>query len=242
MEKAFGYIRVSTKGQVGGDGFVRQSLALKEFAKSKNIQIVKIFREEGISGEEAGSKRPAWSQLLTALHSNGTKIVIVERLDRLARSLHVQEAMFADLKKSGFSLFSVAEPDLIGESAEENFTRTLLRQMMGAFAEYEKSCIVAKLKGARERKRLATGKCEGRKSYGEKPGEREILQRILEMSLEMSGNAIATKLNEEGVKTRNGKGSWFGSNIVRLLRVNSALLHEMSLTRIGGRGKSASKL
>ena len=43
----------------------------------------------------------------------------------------------------------------------------MMRQIAGSFAEYEKARLVAKLKAARERKRLATGKCEGRKSHAE---------------------------------------------------------------------------
>ena len=43
----------------------------------------------------------------------------------------------------------------------------MMRQIAGSFAEYEKARLVAKLKTARERKRLTTGKREGRKSYAE---------------------------------------------------------------------------
>jgi hypothetical protein len=44
-------------------------------------------------------------------------------------------------------------------------TRILVRQMMGAVAQYEKSQIVLKLRGARMRKRAKEGRCEGRKPY-----------------------------------------------------------------------------
>ena len=42
----------------------------------------------------------------------------------------------------------------------------MMRQIAGAFHEYEKARLVAKLKAARDRKRAAVGKCEGRKSMG----------------------------------------------------------------------------
>jgi hypothetical protein len=41
----------------------------------------------------------------------------------------------------------------------------------GSFAQYEKTRLVAKLRGARERIRQAEGKCEGRKSYAERAPE-----------------------------------------------------------------------
>jgi DNA invertase Pin-like site-specific DNA recombinase len=40
----------------------------------------------------------------------------------------------------------------------------MVRQILGAVSQFEKAMLVAKLKGARERKRTATGKCEGRKT------------------------------------------------------------------------------
>jgi hypothetical protein len=46
-------------------------------------------------------------------------------------------------------------------------TSKLIRQIVGAVAEFDKAMTVAKLKGARDRKRRNEGKCEDRKSYAE---------------------------------------------------------------------------
>ena len=51
MEKrAYGYIRVSGRGQVEGDGLTRQKKAIMDYAKANGITIENIFREEGVSG------------------------------------------------------------------------------------------------------------------------------------------------------------------------------------------------
>ena len=50
MKKAFGYLRVSGQGQVDGDGFNRQEKAIMNYTKSNDLEIVKIYREEGVSG------------------------------------------------------------------------------------------------------------------------------------------------------------------------------------------------
>ena len=142
MKKAHAYLRVSGKGQVDGDGFTRQLKAIKEYAAAHDMRIVDVYREKGVSGAKESADRPAWSELMTALHSNGVKVVIVEKLDRLARDLMVQETIVADLRKHGFELVSVAEPDLMANDP----TRILVRQMMGAVAQYEKSQIVLKLR------------------------------------------------------------------------------------------------
>jgi hypothetical protein len=39
--------------------------------------------------------------------------------------------------------------------------------MLGAIAEFDKAMTVAKLRGARQRKKAETGKCEGKKSVSE---------------------------------------------------------------------------
>jgi hypothetical protein len=42
-----------------------------------------------------------------------------------------------------------------------------LASSKSAVSQFEKAMLVSKLRGARERKRLAVGKCEGRKSWAE---------------------------------------------------------------------------
>ncbi len=50
-------------------------------------------------------------------------------------------------------------------------SRVMMRQIAGSFAQFEKTRLVAKLRGARERIRATQGKCEGRKSYAERDPE-----------------------------------------------------------------------
>lgn len=213
MTRAFAYLRVSGKGQVEGDGFTRQLATIKAYAAQHDIRIVKTFREEGISGTTELENRPALMELLEALAGNGTKLVLIEKLDRLARDLMVQETIIGDLRKKGFELISVTEPDLL----QRDPTRVLMRQVFGAIAQYEKAMIVAKLRGARERVKAREGRCEGRKPYGYFDGEAEILQRLWELRHEKLGyDRIAERLNAEGFKARTG-GRWHGLVVNRIL-------------------------
>src|ERR1039458_135616 len=91
MIKAFAYLRVSGKGQVSGDGFPRQLTAIKAYASAHGITVVRVFEERGVGGAKDMENRPALSELMQALHSNGTRLVLIEKLDRLARDLMVQE-------------------------------------------------------------------------------------------------------------------------------------------------------
>jgi DNA invertase Pin-like site-specific DNA recombinase len=46
------------------------------------------------------------------LKEGEAKIVIIEKLDCLARDLMVQETILSDLMRQGFEVISVCEPDL----------------------------------------------------------------------------------------------------------------------------------
>ena len=71
-----------------------------------------------------------------------------------------------------------------------------MRQIAGAFAELEKARLVAKLRGARERKRAVQGKCEGRKSLAERSPELAAAARALNdgRSLRKIADALAERL------------------------------------------------
>jgi DNA invertase Pin-like site-specific DNA recombinase len=211
--KAFAYLRVSGKSQVEGDGFPRQIAAIKQYAAAHGIQIVKIFREKGVSGEKDLAARPAFVEMLSELYSNGTKLVLIEKLDRLARDLMVQETIIGDLRKSGFDLISVAEPDLL----QDDPSRKLMRQIFGAIAEYEKTMIVLKLRGARLRMRSKPGWSEGAKPYGYYEGETAVIERMKALRAEGLGfDRIALALNEAGIEPRRG-AKWHGLTVNKIL-------------------------
>lgn len=213
MTKAFAYLRVSGKAQVDGDGFPRQLEAVKKYASKHDLKIVQVYREEGISGTKELENRPALQDLLLALYSNGVKTVIIERLDRLARDLMVQETIIADMRKKGIEIISVAEPDLMVDDP----SRKLMRQIFGAIAEYDKAMIVMKLRGARQRKKAQTGRCEGEKPYGDRPGEQAVIERIVALRGQGLGmDKIADHLNDEGVKPRRG-AKWYAMTVSRVL-------------------------
>ncbi len=214
MTKAFAYLRVSGKGQVEGDGFTRQRAAIKAYAAANDIKIVQEFREEGVSGTVENMNRPAWQELMATLHSNGVRTIVIEKLDRLARDLMVQETAIADLRKNGFTLVSVAEPDLMASDP----TRVLMRQLMGAVAQYDKSQIVAKLRGARMRMKAKEGRCEGRKPYGFYEGEAAVVERMKALRVDGLGfDRIAAQMNSEGIETRT-RGRWHGVMVNRILK------------------------
>ncbi len=122
-----------------------------------------------------------------------------------------------DFRKHGFEIVSVHEPDLCIDDP----TRKLMRQIMGAIAEYDKTMLVLKLKAARARIRAKTGRCDGRKPFGYRPGEQKTIARIRELAKRgLNYTHIAAKLNAESRPTRMGR-KWFPATVSRTLREES---------------------
>jgi DNA invertase Pin-like site-specific DNA recombinase len=111
------------------------------------------------------------------------------------------------LKKLGVTLIAANAPD---HFLEDTPTAVLIRQVLGAVAQFEKSSLVAKLKGARDRKKATTGKCEGRKSMLE--SRPEVVKRAQELAQPQEGTVrgrslreIASALHAEGFSSATGQ-------------------------------------
>jgi DNA invertase Pin-like site-specific DNA recombinase len=215
MTRAYGYLRVSTPGQIDGDGYDRQRAAIEAYAAANEIKIVRFFEERGVTGAAEWSDRPAWVEMVAELGTIRT--IVIERLDRLARDLGVQEWIVRTLAGRKIEIISTSEPDLCSSDP----TRVLFRQIMGAISQFDKAMITAKLRSARERMRKRGEKCDGRWPYGydpKFPQEEEVLRLILQWHGEgYSFNEISIKLNEAHVSTRDS-GTWFGATVSRIVK------------------------
>lgn len=220
--KAFSYLRVSSRGQVDGDGFDRQRDKIQKWAKANGATIEREFREEGISGANELDGRPAMIELLSAIAANGVRTVIVERADRFARDLVASELLLREFTRLGVRVIEAEGGNDLSAGDDSNPTAKLVRQILGAVAEFDKTSIVLKLKAARVRARREKGRCEGRKPYGERDGEAATMDLIRSLrrkpkgGTRMSFDAIAEKLNQDGIPSRTGK-PWHPEVIRRLL-------------------------
>jgi DNA invertase Pin-like site-specific DNA recombinase len=234
-EKAVSYLRVSGKGQVRGDGLPRQRDVVQRFARSKGVQIVEEFTDEGVSGTKELEGRTGLAALLDFLESDGIRLVLVERADRLARDLVVGEVILGRLRSLGVEVVS-ADSGTELTVGDDDPTRKLIRQVLGAVAEYDKAVIVLKLRAARERVRRARGRCEGRKPFGSRPGEDDVLQLIRQLYRKPRGGArrscaqIARELNERGIRTRTGY-QWSRGVVWALLSREAASRAEVRVQR-----------
>lgn len=221
----YSYIRVSSRGQVEGDGPDRQRDSISKFCNAHGLKPFGEFFDKAVSGTVEGMDRPAFADMLERvpfLAVNGIVIeaIVVERVDRLARDLMVSEVLLAECRKRGIKVYAADQGALLDMATNGGDpTRVLIRQVMGALAEWDKSTLVLKLRTARERKKALTGYCCGNRPYGHYPDEQKTIAYVKQLFQVMPLRYVdlAQHLNERGIKMRNG-GEWSRLNAFKIFR------------------------
>jgi len=222
--KPFGYVRVSGRGQVDGDGPERQADSIRRFNEAHNlVKEVTLYVEEAVSGTVEALSRPRFMQLLEDIQVYRMRFpgapvcIIVERMDRIARDLIVSELLMKECAERHIAVYAADQGWQDQTLTDADPTRKLIRQIMGALAEWEKSVIVKKLRAARDRKRQETGRCEGIIPFGGIESEKSIFTSMQNMrSISMSYASIACQLNGEGRWARGGK-RWTKAAVYQVL-------------------------
>jgi DNA invertase Pin-like site-specific DNA recombinase len=207
-KSAVAYYRTSSASNVGEnkDSLKRQQEAVAAYAKRHGIAIAAEFYDAGVKGTDQIDDRPGFAALLDRIAGNGVGVVLVEEASRFARDLAVQMTGHELLKRLGVDLVPANAPE---HFLEDTPTAVMVRQILGAVSQFEKANLVLKLKGARARKKAATGRCEGRKPVPDevvsmakrlgrknpKTGERRSL-RVIAADLALAGFTVPNKEGE----------------------------------------------
>ena len=225
--KAIAYLRTSSSTNTGAekDFEPRQRAAIERFARSNGFELVASYYDAAVSGADSLEARPGFAAVLAHIAGNGVRVVICEAQDRLARDLTVQETGLAMLRSLGVTVLTSNGNSLTQTDSDES---TLQRHMLGAFAQYEKANLVRRLKGARDRKRLANdlakdgrkdakgrGKCAGRYRIAERNKSAVELAKALRAvrKSKPSLRAIADALAAAGHVSASGRP--FSASVVQ---------------------------
>jgi DNA invertase Pin-like site-specific DNA recombinase len=200
---AIAYLRTSSATNAGPDkdSDKRQRAAIAAFAKAHGYEVVAEHYDAAVSGADPIGERPGFKAMLDRIAGNGVSCILVESPDRFARDLTVQLTGHDFLKSLGISLIPASAPDFF---TEDTPTAVLVRQVLGAIAQFEKTSLVAKLKAARDRKKAATGKCGGRKTYAEARPDVVLLAKQMH-DQGMSLRKISAELAARGYVTAGGE-------------------------------------
>ena len=142
MKRAALYLRVSTIDQTTAN----QERELRQVAERAGWEIVKVYRDHGISGSKGRNKRPAFDALHKAAARREVDIVMAWSVDRLGRSLQDLVAFLSEIHAAGVDLF-------LHQQGLDTTTPAgkALFQMMGVFAEFERSMIQERVRAGLRR-------------------------------------------------------------------------------------------
>lgn len=126
------YTRVSTAEQAEKKkSLEQQEEQCRDFATKRDLETVKVFREEGESAKTAERTKLLEMLAYCKEHKDRVKYVIVWKVDRFARRAEDHLAMRAVLAKMGIQLLSATEP------IENNNTGKLMETILAGFAEFD---------------------------------------------------------------------------------------------------------
>lgn len=202
MKHAVAYFRTSSATNVGPDkdSLARQERAVRDYAARNDIEIVGEYYDAAVSGADPLDQREGFSLLLQRISSNGVRTILVETANRFARDLMVQETGWKKLQNIGVELIAVDSPSAF---VEDTPTAVLIRQILGAVAQFDKALTVAKLRAARDRMKAAGAKCEGQRSWAEMNPEAVRVARELRPGRSL--NQVRHELQKRGFVSRTGR-------------------------------------
>jgi DNA invertase Pin-like site-specific DNA recombinase len=227
--RVVGYLRVSTDRQAEkGLGLDVQERAIRAWANAAGHRIATMTRDEGVSGSNGLAHRTGLADALDLLRDGKAKGLAVYRLDRLARDLIVQEQILAEVRRIGGEVFTTAagEAGYLTDDPDDP-SRKLIRQVLGAVAEYERSMIALRMRSGRRRKAEKGGFAYGSPPLGYRAesgrlvpadDEQAALHRMRELhATDLSIRGIAETLQQEGFRTKRG-AQWHPTTVARALR------------------------
>lgn len=136
------YARVSTLDQTT----LNQELVLKDYCERNNIEIYKLYKDEGVSGSK--TSRPQLDLMLQDMRKKMFDSVIVWKFDRLGRSTAHLLQVLEELKHKGVRLIAI-EQNIDTESTMGKFFFTVLASISELEREMMRDRINLGIKRAR---------------------------------------------------------------------------------------------
>jgi DNA invertase Pin-like site-specific DNA recombinase len=165
MRRAVFYVRVSTLDQTTAN----QERELREIAARMGCEVVKVYKDHGISGAKGRNGRPAFDALCRDATKRQFDVIMAWSVDRLGRSLQDLVGFLSEIHALRIDLYLHQQGlDTTTPAGKAMF------QMMGVFSEFERAMIQERVRAG-----LARARDEG-KRLGRPPIAAELQERILE--------------------------------------------------------------
>lgn len=159
--KVAGYGRVSTTHQVkDGTSSEEQERLIEEECRKNCWDLVHFYSDDGYSGKNV--LRPGYVQMLADAKQKKFNILVFTKLDRFGRSLRDILNTYSDLYDLGIEIHCINQPEI----NSKGIYGKLLVQLLGAFAEFERTMILERTQQGRRAKANKNAPACGRIPYG----------------------------------------------------------------------------
>ncbi len=217
------YLRVSTLEQTR-EGYSMEMMLTRcksYISLQDNSELIRVYRDDGVSGSLPPHKRPALNQLLNDLKTKKDfTALVVWRFDRLARSTRDMLNLDHLLNKAGVSLESVMErvdTSTPGGRAFFNVISSFAEYEAGACSQRTFSTMAAKVGVIFLGGKPPLGYKRFKKKLVIDQTSKEIVETIFKSYLKCrSLNKVAKILNAKSMPTSYGR-SWSHGKIKRIL-------------------------
>ena len=209
VKRAYVYLRVSTLIQVEGKSLEGQLKEIEAYCKAYNIEIVKVYSDEGKSGKSIEG-RPQFKQLLKDVEEKEeVEYIIVWKLSRFGRNARETLNSLEFLQKHNCNLIA-KEEHLDSSDKNGRFMITLL----SAMAEMERENIIEQTLNGKKYNALSGNWNGGMAPYGYSlvdtnliinEEEANIVRKIFDwyVNIEDIGyNGVTAMLNEHEIPPR----------------------------------------
>ena len=168
------YRRVSSTGQAAdGYGLDVQAEHNRAWARSSGHKIAGQFSDDGISGAKGADvvdginleARPGLKAALDMIAAGDADGLLVPRMDRLGRALHVQEAVLAWVWRRGGHVFAADQGEILQDDPGDPL-RTTIRKMIALFNELDRAMTVKRMADGRKIKAAAGKHATGAYAFG----------------------------------------------------------------------------
>lgn len=161
-----GYVRVSTRGQVQhGTSLGGQVDEIRKWARVGGHRLVDLCEDGAVSGTKPIAERDGLFCALEAIRTGRAEALVIQNLDRLARELTAQEGALAAVWSHGGRVFCYESGEVLADDPDDPM-RTAMRQMVGVFAQLERSMVVKRMRQGRMRKAEQGGYAVGAPPLG----------------------------------------------------------------------------
>lgn len=174
MSKQIGYVRVSSVDQ-------------DPARQLENVTLDKVFIDK-----QSGAKKDRPNLQACIEYLRDDDVLHVHSIDRLARNLGDLQSIVSDLTERGITIRFVKENMTFSASTANDPMQILMFQMLGAFAQFERSLI-----RERQREGIAIAKAAG-KHLGRAPKLTGEQIKILHQEL-AAGTSVASLAEKFGV-------------------------------------------